>query len=214
MKQTAGKNVEQSGWLLACPHCDTLYWYRKDGTSRTDCLRCGKTLSDCSRSSILRTFCFAFAGWLFLLLANLHPFLTTVLGSQRQTVSLYGCARHLFADGFGVLGVLVGGVLVLFPLLILCNAALVTGALLMGLQLPWHRRLFRTLVTLQEWAMPEIFLLGVFVAYTEIVHYAKIELGVGFYCFISALLMTCVVSRVIDTHLIWSRYERDPVTVE
>ena len=129
-------------------------------------------------------------------------------------MSLCSCARHLFADGFGILGVLVGGVLVLFPLLILGIAALVTGALLMGLRVPWHRRLFRTLVMLQEWAMPEIFLLGVFVAYTEIVHYARIELGVGFYCFISALLLTCVVSRVIDTHFIWSMYEQDPVTVE
>ena len=74
---------------------------------------------------------------------------------------------------------------VVFPLLKILIGLAVVGPLTFGRKLPGANALYRLFDKLHPWAMMEIFLLGVLVAYTKLVDLATVEFGPSLIAFVA-----------------------------
>jgi paraquat-inducible protein A len=137
------------------------------------------------------------------------------------TVSTFGMYRSatVFSGPLGFeqhsvweLALVVAFMTVLAPLL---RLVLVTHVLL-GLRMtraPKHlRTAFRWAERLRPWSMIEVYLLGVFVAYTELPDMVHIEIGVGVYALIALMATTVAADAVLDRQTVWEEMERRGMT--
>ncbi|RYE74207.1 MAG: hypothetical protein EOO80_17685, partial [Oxalobacteraceae bacterium] len=117
---------------------------------------------------------------------NLLTFLTTsALGISRQSV-VASAAGAMLKDGWPFLALAIMLFAVVFPLV---RFALLIVVLVMVERQnirPWLGRAFRRADQLETWAMPDVFLLGLAVAYARLADSISVHLGMGAICHILA----------------------------
>jgi len=113
------------------------------------------------------------------------PFVTLgKLGSERTNHLLSG-PYALWTEDMRLLSVWVTLCVGVAPILMLgALAALILPARL-GQDWPWTHWLRRTAVALEEWAMPEVYVLGVLVALTKLGSLVDVSVGPGFWCYVT-----------------------------
>src|SRR5262249_20130456 len=132
------------------------------------CSRCGATLLRTPVNSLERSLALAVAGGVLLVIANTLPFMSlSILGRVHKANLLTG-ALALADQGLWSLAAVVFLTTVAAPSLKLGAVLYVLG----GLRLPRPPRnlpvVFRWLQAVHPWAMVEVYLLGVFVAYVKL----------------------------------------------
>jgi paraquat-inducible protein A len=114
----------------------------------------------------------------------------------------------LYEDGMWPLALLVLGVTILAPLAKLLATVYVLLPLRFGRRVRGMAGMFRATEIMQPWAMLEVFLLGVIVAYVKLSDLAKLELGVALIAFV-ALILTMIAAEVaLDPREVWDRLGR------
>ena len=74
---------------------------------------------------------------------------------------------------------------------------------------PVHlRAAFRWAERLRPWSMVEVYLLGVFVAYTELPGLIHIEIGAGLYALVALMMAMVAADAVLDRQAVWEEMER------
>jgi paraquat-inducible protein A len=134
-----------------------------------------------------RAFILYLAVLLLLLIANAFPFLTLKVQGQLQSSYLISGAIDLYREGMPEIAVAVVLFVVVFPLLKILVGLAVVGPLTFGRKLPGANALYRLFDKLHPWAMMEIFLLGVLVAYTKLIDLATVELGPSLIAFVGLI---------------------------
>jgi paraquat-inducible protein A len=99
---------------------------------------------------------------------------------------------------------------VVFPLLKIVIGLAVVGPLTFGRKLPGTNVLYRLFDRLHPWAMMEIFLLGVLVAYTKLIDLATVEIGPSLIAFVGLILAMIAADTAVDPHDVWERLNRAP----
>lgn len=137
--------------------------------------------------------------------ANFLPFLSTsVLGSPRQSYLVSG-VTVMWRQEWPLLAIAVALFLIVLPFV---RFGLLTVVLvLVQRETPpaWLGRVFRWSNGLQIWAMADVFLLGLLVAYERLAATVHTTLGIGAYCFIAAAIATLLTRATLDTDEIWER---------
>ena len=64
---------------------------------------------------------------------------------------------------------------------------------------------FRWVERLQPWAMMEVYLLGVIVAYVKLQDLATVHLGVALYAFVGTIILMAAADARFEPHAIWRR---------
>jgi len=154
--------------LVACHDCDLLHRKHllREG-ERATCSRCGAVLYQKKPDSLERTLILTLTNLILFVLANVFPFMSFQLQGQEQVTLLISGGMELFHQGFWQLALLVIAVGVLFPLL------KILGTLYVLIPMKFHRKIwkaqevFRLVEALTPWAMMEVFMLGVIVAYVN-----------------------------------------------
>jgi paraquat-inducible protein A len=147
---------------------------------------------------------------LLLIPANLLPFLsTTVLGASRQSY-LYSSVTAMWRLDWPVLGVVIGLFVVILPLVRFAFLSLVLGLTALGVRPSWLGRVFRWSNQLQTWAMPDVFLLGLWVAYARLSATVTTVLLPGALCFIGAGVAALFTRAVLDKAAVWRAIAEDP----
>ncbi len=176
--------------------------------------RCGRCASVVERSA--GTSCVAAlaltAATLFLLVAaNLLPiYRVGLLGTSRTTQIVSGVAV-LWREGWPELAVPV--------LLFAIVAPLVRFALLVGVlarlrgegRPPWLGPAFRFVQALAPWAMPEVMLLGLWVAYGRLAALFALDIGPGGYLWAAAAVAALLTRAMLDPAAIWRAIGDEPV---
>ena len=67
--------------------------------------------------------------------------------------------------------------------------------------------LFRFLEAMREWAMMEVYMLGVLVAYTKLIDMATIVFGVALYSFVALIVIVAAMGATLDPEEVWERLE-------
>ena len=171
--------------------------------SRAHCDRCGTLLRHYNLWGLDRTLAYSLAGLILITIANTLPFMTLDIQGQLETADLITGARELAARGMYLLAVAVIATMILAPLLKVGSTIYV----LLGLKLrhppPYLPQVFRFVEILTPWAMIEVYMLGVFVAYVKLVDLASIHIGIALYALAAMMLTMTAANAAIDTDAVW-----------
>jgi len=195
--------------MRECPECGL---FQAVPTLRpgliAECTRCGALLRRRRRDAIGTTLAFSITGLLLFAIAATTPLLGLRLAGQQRDTTLTSLPGAFEAQGIWQLALVVLATTLLAPLLKLG----LTAGVLIGLQLEispstlaamerWRKRL-------TPWAMIEVFLLGVFVAYTRLAALAEVQVGVALYALGGLMLVIVATDAWLDEHALWEAIGR------
>lgn len=194
---------------LACPECDLLL--RRNTTivgEKAHCPRCHYLLHRPRTDSIARTFALSLTGLFLLFPANLLPIVgIKVLGNSHDG-TLWSGVMTLFDEGMWAVAFVVFLASVLFPVLSIVLSLLISSHLYFN-HANRHLSLWlRTLQHIDEWAMLEVYLLGIIVACVKLASMAELKFGLGLTAFVLLLLVTVMLASNFDGTLFWQRIEQ------
>ena len=146
--------------------------------------------------------------------ANLMPFLTTsIFGVSRQS-RLASSAGAMWTSDWPALAVAIGLFVVVAPFVRFGLLTLVLGALRLGRRPAWLGRAFRLAGSLQVWAMPDVFLLGLWVAYARLSATLSVTLGAGAIAFIGVGVLALLTRATLDKAAVWRAIGSEPVLAD
>ena len=192
--------------IMACHECGLIQRMRAlpDGASAR-CPRCGAALYRERHASIDRVLMLTLAALILFVLAHSFPFMSFSLEGREQVSTLLTGVVQLYRDGMWPLALLVFGAASLVPLLKLLGNLYVLLPLRLGRR-PWgSAAVFRYAEVLHPWAMMEVYLLGVIVAYVKLTDLARLELGLAIYSFGALILVIIAAEAALDRRKVWER---------
>ena len=172
------------------------------------CPRCGTELHRHRVNPQGRALALAVTGLMLFTLACWMTFLTLDVKGREQTTWLISGPVELDKFGMWELAIPVLAFTVLAPVAKLLALAYVLTGLRFGLKFPLMHFAFRCVELLTPWAMVEVFLLGVFVAYTKLVDIAPLHVGGAVYALGALMVVMAATDSVLDRDDVWENLER------
>ncbi len=192
--------------LEACPECDLLLNPgQPEIGDKAHCPRCGYLLQRPCKQSIERTFALAVTGIVLIFPANLLPLVGIKVLGNTHDGTLWSGVAALFKEDMWAVAVLVFLSSILFPLLNILLSLLISAHLYFNRPNSHLARWMRWLQHMDEWAMLEVYTLGIIVACVKLASMAELRFGLGLYAFIALLLITGMLSSNLDEYLFWQR---------
>jgi paraquat-inducible protein A len=119
--------------------------------------------------------------------------------------TLWSGVIGLFNEGMWAVAILVFLSSILFPLTNIILSLLISAHLYFDKPNRYLGCWMRWLQHLDEWAMLEVYTLGIIVACVKLASTADLKLGFGLYAFVTLLLITAMLASSLDTYLFWQR---------
>jgi paraquat-inducible protein A len=167
------------------------------------CSRCKTQLEHSAGKSLDATLACSAAIMLLLIPAWVAPFLSaSALGSTR-TSYLPMSVSIVWRDGSPLLALIVFLFVLAFPLIRFGTLTSVLLALRLGRRPAWLTPAYRVCNALQVWAMLDVFLLGLMVAYFRLRSSLEVTLGAGAVCFMIAGMLSMVARATLDKAQVW-----------
>jgi paraquat-inducible protein A len=208
-RQTSTMNDDDASGpvpMIACHECGTVQRMRalpEGGAAR--CGRCGAMLYRQRRDSIEHALLLSLAALILFVIANTFPFLTFRLEGNADTSTLLSGAWSLYREGMWPLALLVLLTATVVPLAWLLGTVYVLLPLWLG-RIPWAvADVFRITELLRPWAMMEVYLLGVIVAYVKLSDLARLELGIALFAFVGLIVAMIAAEAALEPHEVWRR---------
>ena len=191
-----------------CPGCDLLLEQSEHAADQiVVCPRCRHRLFRAYPNSIARSLALAITGLLLYIPANFFPLLTfNVLGTDSSS-SLFTSTLSMFSQNQSFVGIIVVLTGFIFPLLTLSLLFWVSLGLSLSWQAHWMPDFMRWYQHLTEWAMTDVYLIGVFITIIKMSHMAKIHFDMGFFCFVGLVIITVAAQTSVDKPLFWQIME-------
>lgn len=196
--------VATAPFLRECPHCGLLQ--RVPGLPPSAVARCPRC------RSVLRRHRTDPMGWplamagtalALLLIVALLPFMDLRLLGNDHTTTLVTGPVALEQDGLVPLAALVLATTLIAPVARMLALAWVLAGLRLR-QPPRHLgAVFRWVERLRPWSMVEVFLLGVFVAYTRLVDLARVDVGIACYAMGGLMVVMALADATLDHEAVW-----------
>lgn len=199
---------------VACPDCDLLLAFSASLARHTlRCPRCGCTVHRRAATSVDTALAFSITGLLLYFPAMLFPLMTLETLGMSDSGSVLDTLICFYDNRYYFVAFVVLVSAVVFPLLLLSLVFTVTMFARIGRYPAFLTRLLRWYVFLEEWAMIEIFLLGIMITTMKMRHTAEIHFDPGFYCFVALVLTTMAIATVLDRERLWALLSRPGTTV-
>jgi paraquat-inducible protein A len=172
------------------------------------CAQCGVTLRRTLRNSLSRALAMTLTALMFFAIACATPLMSVSTSGISLAANLFSGPERLRQQGVWELAVVVLFTTVAAPFLKLLGTAYV----LIGLRAPrppHHLRMvFAFVERLRPWAMVEVYLLGVFVAYVKLVDIVHIDVGFAIYALVGLMIATVAADALLDRQAVWEEMER------
>ena len=195
--------------LRECPDCGLFQHLPPLPTNgEANCLRCDSTLRRTRANSFNRALALTVCAFILYFVAILAPFLAVdIFGNQRNTTML-SLPAAFWETGAWELAIIVSFTAIVAPIVKIG----VMLTVLLGLRTANPPRslplIFKWYSRVGPWAMVEVFLLGVFVAFTRLGAIATVQTGVALYA-VGALMMVMVsADYFLDPEEVWETMER------
>jgi paraquat-inducible protein A len=174
------------------------------------CLRCARVLRRGRADPLGRTLVLGLTGLVLLLIACLSDMMEVSTAGIDRGATLLSGPEGLEHDGLWELSLLVLFTTIGAPLLHLGG----TTWVLLGIRLhrpPAHLRpLFAVLRRLRQWSMIEVYLVGLFVAYTKLRSLVQITIGPALWALLALMLVVIAADALLDPEAVWQRLEQRP----
>jgi paraquat-inducible protein A len=171
------------------------------------CTRCRAVLGRSNSDPLVRPLAFAVTTLCLMLLALSVPFMDISLGGRGIQAYFTTGALALEPFGFWELTIVVLGTTVAAPLVhILCLIAVLLG---LRVHAPPRRLylLFRIALGLRQWAMVEVYMLGIFVAYSKLVDLVHVSVGPAVYALGAVMFVMAATDASLDADAVWEALE-------
>lgn len=195
--------------LCECPDCGLFQGLpRLRPGQDAQCLRCGAVLRRRRRDPFTTSTALMLAGLALWALALFTPLMWFRFAGQERVTSLVRLPFAYQDFGMPELTVVVLLTIVFAPGLKLA----LTGGVLIGAQ--WNlapntlATMARVRAWLTPWSMTEVFLLGMFVAYTRLAALARVEIGAGLIAMFGLMLVMVAADALLDEHAMWDAIRR------
>ncbi len=176
--------------------------------TRAMCDRCGAVLRRRKTNPINRALVCTIAAAVLFAFCLFEPFLEMSVIGQRQVATIFTGPAKLEAFGMWELTLVVLTVLVAMPVL----KMLLMMTVLIGVKVrpvhAWLPAIFGWLHLIGPWAMVEVFLLGVFVAYTRLAAIATVEVGPALIALAGVMAAMTAADAALDHEAVWEEMER------
>lgn len=193
---------------IACPGCDLLLKrVEAPRGMKVCCPRCNTLLYRKKVQSVSKVLAISLSGLLAYIPAIFLPLMTLSTMGMVQSGSVFDAFISFYHQKYYFVAVLLFLTSIFFPLLklsLLLSVALQLKLRLYSRFLPF---LFRTAHHLDEWGMPDVYLIALLVSIIKIGSVASIEYTIGFYSFIFLVIMTRATTSALDPELFWSIIE-------
>ena len=197
--------------VLACRDCGLVQIAPAlDRTIEASCSRCGATLAREHRHPLSGGFAWALTALLLAVPAYLDPIFEVTAVGIHHTTRVDGTVTSLADAGFLPLAIPVGLFSIAIPIVWLALLTTCLGILLTRARPKWLGSLFRWTIQLDVWAMPDVFVMGAFVAYTRLQAVARVDIATGGWSFLVFSFAVTVVRVVLDQHYVWEQILPDP----
>ncbi len=195
--------------ILVCPVCDMVHERRDVEPGQVlACSRCGNVLLAPEKNSVEKTLAYSLTGLLLFIPANFLPIMTLNILGTEGSGSVYDSVTSFWSQGYYFVAIVVGLTSLGFPLVKLSLHFFVSTCLWMGIRPSHLPSAMRMCHHLDEWAMLEVYMLGILISIIKLHHMAHIEYDIGFACFIILMIVTVSSSLAIDEHLFWELIEK------
>ena len=206
-KSTTDQTYQRSNYL-ACPSCDLIFdisSLKNGDTAR--CKGCGHFLTTYREDTLQQVVAFASSAIIFLIIACSFPFMAFQANGLESMMTLPETALILWEYKMYLLAFLVGIFIIILPALLLISVISLTVALILKQHHDWHNTVARSLFTVQNWCMVEVFFIAVLVSLVKIAKMATIVMGLSFWAYaVFSVLFVLSISR-LDRFQYWSRIE-------
>jgi len=204
---TKTKNATQ---LIACQQCDALYDtpILKQGQS-AKCTRCGCLLAERKVDSIERSFFWSIAGIILSVPAIYLPIMGVALLGQYNQATLFDCILALIDRGFFMIATLVFLFTLAIPIVRLLGAFYITYSFKFNRLKPSLLYFFRAYHHLDNWAMLNVFMLGIVVSMYKLLDDTELSVNMGLLAFILWLICSTIASSALDQDYIWQELENE-----
>lgn len=172
--------------------------------SAAKCPRCGARLYRRTNRGIDHAIALNIAALLLFVVANTFPFMTFKLEGREQVSILITGVREFLDQGLWPLAALVFAVTIAIPLAKMLATLAVLVPLRLGLRVRGMGRLFRLVEIMHPWAMMEVFMLGVLVAYVKLTDLATLELGPALIAFSALIIVLAAAESSIEPREVWT----------
>ena len=196
-------------FFVACQQCDALYDkpQLKQG-QLAKCNRCGSTLIERKVDSIERSFNWSLAGLMLMLPAILLPIMGVTLAGQFHQASLFDCILVLIDRGFFMIACLVFLFAIAVPIVRLAGAFYISYSFKFHKLKPSLLNFFRAYHYLDNWAMLNVFMLGIVVSMYKLIDDTELSINLGLFAFVFWLICSTMSAAALDQDYIWDQLER------
>ena len=189
---------------VACHECDALLKIAPVAVGqKLECPRCGYLLRRPRKDGVNRGLALSLTTLILIGPANFLPIMTlNMMGLDNVDTMIKGVVQ-LYHQGFWWMAFLVLFCSILAPLfesiLVVCICLMVkarqfNSLLVQCLRLQSHMR---------RWAMLEVYLLSILVAYIKMIDEGEMYFGVGMFCFVGMMISVTLNTMMFDSHAIW-----------
>jgi paraquat-inducible protein A len=202
-------NTKNTALYVACQQCDALYDkpHLKQG-QLAKCHRCGSTLIERKVDSIERSFNWSLAGLILMLPAILLPIMGVTLAGQFHQASLFDCILVLIDRGFFMIACLVFLFAIAVPIVRLSGALYLSYCFKFNRLKPSLLNFFRAYHHLDNWAMLNVFMLGIVVSMYKLLDDTELSVNLGLLAFILWLICSTMSAAALDQDYIWDKLEK------
>ncbi len=167
------------------------------------CPRCGRTLRKYKKDPIQRTLALSLTGLLLYLPAILLPLMTFESLGFSDSANVIESIVNFYKNDYYFVSLMVLLSALVFPLLLLSIMFTISFNLQRQRYPSYLRHLFRTYLHLEEWAMVEVYLLGIMITIIKMVDSTEIVYQSGIFCFTALVLISITISITIDHDYFW-----------
>lgn len=197
---------DKVGIETGCPDCGAIVLTESVAEGyRLRCPRCNATLKNSVKNSINKTLAFSLSGLALFIPAFLLPVLElNILGLTGKCTMLKGVLQ-MFGNGFWWMSFLVLFCSVLVPLSVFMLLTFIAVSVKAGRYSGLLIKAMKGYRYLREWNMPDVYMLGILIAYIKLGDYGEVTACVGLYCFAAALLLGICTTLVFDPAEVWQK---------
>jgi paraquat-inducible protein A len=171
------------------------------------CRRCHAVLRRRKRTTLEHPLAWAVAALATFLVAAFLPFLRIDLYGRTNDIVMASGPRQLDNDGMWVVGLMVGVFTLAAPAARLLGMIYVLTGLRARRAPPALHLVLRMVEALRVWSMLEVYLLGVFVAYTKLIDLAHVEVQTAGYALGAGMLLVAAMDSSLDHEAAWQALE-------
>lgn len=194
--------------LIACHGCDLLVDVGElEHNARAYCPRCGHFLTRYQRDAMSRVLAYTLGAIILLVLSLSFPFLSFGASGLESVMTLREAPGSLWQYGMHFLAFMVAGFIILIPAFILLLLIAISAPLLMGWNAPWLHASAKIIFELENWAMVEVFIIGVIVSLVKIAAMATVALGISFWAYAGFSICFTLAMVTLDRYQCWEMIE-------